>query len=210
MSDNSNCIKHDTQFFERYARVSLINLIDERFESLTNQDRPDLQDESRGIGIEVTRAIQENAEVAKGLISEMAGQPDAVSQRDWLDMTHYGYSYGLHKDLIGKIEYAYWSTALPLRRIIKSKVEKVAGGFYGNFNQFGLYIFVKEDLDDQLLKHTINYTLKLQKGNAHKYSVMYISQISDLFVCDLEDASFSKIPISEPLRRLFYREAIKP
>jgi len=205
MKDLPVTVKHDTAFFERYARISLINIVDKRFEGLKNKDRPDLQDKKRSVGIEVTRAIRENKSVALALINEMAGN---ISQEDWLDMTKYGYAYGLYKDLVGKIEYTYWSTALPMKKILENKINKVCGGFYGNFNEYGLYIFVKEELNDVFIKQTIDYAIQLQKLEKEKYTKIYISQISDLFVCDLGNASFEKFPVSEILRRKFYREAI--
>jgi hypothetical protein len=207
MPENLEYIKYDTLFFERYARISLIELVDERFVSLKNADRPDLQDKERSVGIEVTRAIREDKNVAHALINDMVGKP-TVNTEGWLDVAKYGYTYGLHKNMIGEIEYAYWSTALPLRRIVKSKVDKVANGFYGDFDVYGLYVFVKEELEAKLIKQLIEYIIKLQAKNEHRYSTMYISQISDLFVCNLKKVSYEKIPIDETMRIKFYKESI--
>ena len=66
--------KFDTCFFERYAMVSLAMLLGEPYAHLINRDRPDLQDEEGGLGIEVTRAIRENKNVANALVNEMAGK----------------------------------------------------------------------------------------------------------------------------------------
>ena len=66
--------KFDTCFFERYALVSLATLMGENYAHLVNRDRPDLQDETLSIGIEVTRAIRENKNVANALVNEMAGK----------------------------------------------------------------------------------------------------------------------------------------
>ena len=52
--------------------------------------------------------------------------------------------------------------------------------------------------------------MELQEGNVLKYDVMYISQISELFVCDLTRASFDEIPISRAQCRRFYHEALRP
>lgn len=46
--------KFDTCFFERYAMVSLATLLGDHYAHLVNRDRPDLQDETQSIGIEVT------------------------------------------------------------------------------------------------------------------------------------------------------------
>ncbi|MDR1222329.1 MAG: hypothetical protein LBL07_05555 [Tannerella sp.] len=201
--------KYDTNFFERYARISLVDLVDKRFSGLRNDDCPDLQDVELSIGIEVTRAIRENKEVAHALINEIAGRPVMeVSEDEWIDMTRYGYGYGIHENLIGKIEYEYWSAALPLKRIIENKVRKVADGFYGNFAEFGLYVFSKENLTDRIVNSTISFIMKLQEVNKRKYTCMYISQIHEMFVCNLENASFDMIEITKEQCRKFYHEAI--
>ena len=201
--------KYDTTFFERYARASLIELVDERFVGLGNYDRPDLQDKKRGVGIEVTRAIRENKDVANALINEMVGYPVMeVAENDWIDMTKYGYGYGIHDNLIGKVEYEYWAAALPLKRIIKTKIRKVSDGFYGNFSVFGLYVFSKENLTKSMVQSVMSYVADLQKGNEMKYTYMYISQIHEMFICNLDDISFEVIEITKKQCRKFYNEAI--
>ena len=201
--------RYDTNFFERYARISLIDLVDDSFVGLKNSDRPDLQDDKHGIGIEVTRAIRENKDVANALINEMVGRPVLeVSENDWIDMTKYGYGYGIHDNIIGKIEYDYWAAALPLRRIIENKIRKVSNGFYGDFPVFGLYIFSKENLTDDMVRSTMAYTTDLQRSNEKKYSYMYISQIQEMFICDLDDSSYNLVEITKKQRRKFYMEAI--
>ena len=60
--------KFDTCFFERYAMCSLRSLLGKRYSHLVNADRPDLQDVAQGIGIEVTRAITEDRNVANSLM----------------------------------------------------------------------------------------------------------------------------------------------
>ncbi|MDR2921423.1 MAG: hypothetical protein LBV72_18915 [Tannerella sp.] len=202
--------KFDTTFFERYAKISLTELVDNRFCLLQNRDRPDLQDDQNSVGIEVTRAIRECKEVAHALINKIAGRPIMdVSDEDWMDMTTYGYGYGLSDNIVGKIEYDYWATAMPMKRILDNKIHKVTDGFYGNFKTFGLYIFSKENLDNDKVQQTIRYAMDLQKNKKTKYTSMYISQIHEMFVCDLNNASFEPIEISKSLSRKFYKEAVK-
>ena len=87
--------KFDTCFFERYAMCSLRSLLGKRYSHLVNADRPDLQDVAQGIGIEVTRAITEDRNVANSLINEMAGRPVKEVNEDLLKIQESGYSYGL-------------------------------------------------------------------------------------------------------------------
>lgn len=202
--------KFDTNFFERYAKISLTELVDRQFDHLVNRDRPDLQDEVNSIGIEVTRAMHESKNVAHALINEIAGrQIMDVSDEDWIDMTTHGYGYGLDATLIGKVEYNYWALAMPMKRIIANKIRKVDEGFYGDFDFFGLYVFSKEDLNQNQVKQTIRYAMDLQKNKSRTFSTLYISQIQELFVCDLEKETSEKIEINKSQRRLFYKKAIR-
>lgn len=61
--------KFDTCFFERYAMISLQTLLGNRYACLVNEDRPDLQAPDHSIGIEVTRAMEENKSVADSLFT---------------------------------------------------------------------------------------------------------------------------------------------
>ena len=113
--------KFDTCFFERYAMYSLNALLGERFAHLVNADRPDLQDEGQSLGIEVTRAITEDKNVANSLINEMAGRQVKEVNEDLLRIQESGYSYGLDLNYsVGSNEYNYWALALPMKRILES------------------------------------------------------------------------------------------
>ncbi len=191
--------------------VSLATLLGEHYAHLVNRDRPDLQDEEQGIGIEVTRAIRENKNVANALVNEMAGEDvKEVNAEDLLHINQSGYAYGLGDgSIIGRNEYEYWSLALPLKRILEIKMNKVNDGFYGDFHEFGLFVFTKEDLDLDQIKQTIAFMMEKQAYQNRLYSRLFISQIQTLFDCDLETGRYRKIKISQEQRRSFYDNAIK-
>ena len=203
--------KFDTCFFERYAMVSLTTLLGEHYAHLVNRDRPDLQDEEQGIGIEVTRAIRENKNVANALVNEMAGKDiKEVNAEDLRHINQSGYAYGLGDgSIIGRNEYEFWSLALPLKRILEIKMNKVNDGFYGDFDEFGLFVFTKEDLDIDQIKQTIAFMMEKQAYQNRLYSRLFLSQIQTLFDCHLGTGRYRMIKISEEQRRSFYEEAIK-
>ena len=190
--------------------VSLATLLGEHYAHLVNRDRPDLQDEAQSIGIEVTRAIRENKNVANALVNEMAGEDvKEVNAEDMLHINQSGYAYGLGDgSIIGRNEYEFWSLALPLRRILEIKMDKVNNGFYGDFNEFGLFVFTKEDLGLEQIKQTIAFMMEKQAYQNRLYSRLFLSQIQTLFDCDLETGRYRKIKISAEQRRSFYEEAI--
>lgn len=207
----------DTCFFERYAKISLETLLYRRFGELLNKDRPDLQSpDGVSFGIEVTRAMPETKEAAQSMLKEMAGISPVPEERDDFDtiMTS-GYGYGLQGGrYVGSKEYDYWSMALPMRRIIESKVRKAGDGFYGAFQTLDLYIFSKDSLSEIEVLDILRFTMKIQEAQTARYNCLYISEISGLDVCNLTgDISdiyrISRHPITPAQRKEFFHKALQ-
>lgn len=179
--------KFDTCFFERYAQITLEACLGNAYSALVNEDRPDLQMPDHSLGIEVTRAMEPKKDVAMSMLKEMAGLAVNEEDRDEVEqIIRSGYGYGLQDGkYVGHLEYEYWALAQPLRRIIESKVSKVGAGFYGNFTEYGLYIFCKDNLTEDEVILTMEYTSDLQRHLDIRYSKMYLSLIDRLYVCDL-------------------------
>ena len=205
-----------TCFFEQYAQISLSALLGREFDCLVNRDRPDLQSpDCHSIGIEVTRAMEESRKAEEKLLKDIAGVTPSPRNEEVEQILENGYAYGLQKGkYIGIKELSYWSMALPMRRILESKISKVGNGFYGRFDKMGLYIFSRENLDRSDAVKAMNYTLQLQKYQDIRYDRLYIADIDDLFVCNLDDglkesSRLVRYPITQDQRRAFYLEAIR-
>lgn len=210
--------KFDTCFFERYSQLTLQTILGEKYAGLVNRDRPDLQMEDGSLGIEVTRAMEPDRHNANQLLKELAGMQIKEEQREDLQrIVESGYGYGLPGlDYTGYLEQEYWSLAQPLQRILTSKVEKVAKGFYGNFKEFGLYVFCRDLLDLTQVEAAVNYTLLLQNNLDLRFNTLYLSQTDTLYVCRLTDNLFregidSRIEvydIPDNLRREFFFKSL--
>ena len=181
-----------------------------------NLDRPDLQTpDSKAIGIEVTRAMEESKEAEEELLRDISGITETDLEGDFDNILEYGYSFGLHcGKYIGIRELPYWRMALPMRRIIECKVAKVGSGFYGHFEKMGLFVFSKDNLGEADAIKTMNYTIGLQKYQDNRYNRLYLADVDDLFVCNLDDgitpgSRLMRYRIIQDQRREFYREAIK-
>ena len=210
--------KFDTCFFERYAQITLETCLGPEYAALVNEDRPDLQMPDRSLGIEVTRAMEPRKDVALSMLKEMAGFEVAEQDREEVDqIIKTGYGYGLQEGkYMGHLEYEYWSLAQPLRRIIESKVSKVGSGFYGDFTEYGLYIFCKDSLTEEEVIMTMEYTCDLQRHLDIKYSKMYLSLIDRLYVCDLTQVDRLRRPtdckcyeISRQQRKKYFLQSIR-
>ena len=209
--------KFGTCFFEQYAQISLSALLGSDFDCLVNRDRPDLQSmDGHSIGIEVTRAMEESKNAQLELLKDVAGITPAGRRDEELDqILEYGYSYGLREGkYIGVKELSYWSMALPLRRIIESKVSKVGNGFYGHYDKMGLFIFSRENLRESEAFKAMDYTISLQKYLDIRYNRLYLADVNDLFVCNLDDglkesSRIVRYAVTQEQRKAFYLEAVR-
>ena len=200
--------KFDTCFFERYAQITLETILGEKYSKLVNKDRPDLQTEDDAIGIEVTRALKESKVEAIKLLNEMA-VAQVKDESGLSEKRSIGYVYGLvDADSVGVEEYRYWLEASPLKRVIENKVKKVINGFYGDFKDFGLYIFTKDDMTPDDLIAAMKLTMELQSGAEQQFQTLYISEIQNLYVCDIATLSYKQYPISDELCKKFFINSI--
>ena len=205
-----------TCFFEQYAQITLATFLGGEMTTLVNRDRPDLQSpDGASVGIEVTRAMEESKLAQEALMKDIAGVTPSPRDEEIEQILEYGYAYGLKKGkYIGLKELSYWSMALPMRRILESKVSKVGNGFYGHFGKMGLFVFSRENLGEQEARKAMDYTLFLQKYQDIRYDRLYIADVNDLFVCNLadglsEDSRMVRYRVFQEQRKAFYMEAIR-
>lgn len=208
--------KYGTCFFEKYAQIVLATVLSREFESLVNLDRPDLQSPGcREIGIEVTRAMEESKAAGLALMQDIAGITRSVSDDDVDRVLESGYSFGLKTGkYVGVNEMPYWRLALPMRRILESKVSKVGNGFYGRFDRMGLFVFSKDNLSEGDAAKAMNYTISLQKYQDIRYNRLFIADVDDLFVCNLDDglataSRLARYRLTQEQRKAFYVEALR-
>ena len=205
-----------TCFFEQYAQISLSALLGREFDGLVNLDRPDLQSpDGMSVGIEVTRAMEESKSAQQALLKDVAGISKGDSSVDTDQILEYGYGFGLQGGkYIDMKEFSYWSMALPLKRILESKVSKAGNGFYGQFDKMGLFVFSRENLDIAEAVKAMKYTISLQQFQDIRYNRLYLADVDDLFVCNLDDglkddSRLARYRISQEQRQEFYLEAVR-
>ncbi len=208
MEGKKDTPKFDTCFFERYAKLTLETILGVKYSNLINRDRPDLQTDDGMIGIEVTRALKESKVEAIKLLNEMA-VAEVKTISGFTEKRGMGYAYGLvDADSVGAEEYRYWLEASPLKRVIENKVAKVMNGFYGDFEEFGLYIFTKDDMTADDLMAAMKWTMDLQNTAKQQFKTLYISEIQTLYVCDVATLSYKQYPISKEMCKRFFLKSI--
>ena len=205
-----------TCFFEQYAQITLATFLGGEMTTLVNRDRPDLQSpDGASVGIEVTRAMEESKLAQEALMKDIAGVTPSPRDEEIEQILEYGYAYGLKKGkYIGLKELSYWSMAHPMKRILESKVSKVGNGFYGHFGKMGLFVFSRENLGEKEAIDAMNYTLFLQKYQDNRYNRLFLADINDLFVCNLDDglkesSRLVRYTFTREQRQAFYTEAVR-
>ena len=217
MGDKAEHIREfGTCFFEKYAQIMLSTVLGPAFEPLVNRDRPDLQSLSgRSMGIEVTRAMEESKAAGLALMQDIAGLTRGLPADDRDTILESGYSFGLRTGkYVGVNELPYWRMALPMRRILESKVSKAGNGFYGHWDRLGLFVFSKDNLSEGDATKAMNYTISLQKYQEIRYDRLFIADIDDLFVCNLDDgltaaSRLARYRVTQDQRRAFFLEAVR-
>lgn len=208
--------KYGTCFFEEYARIELSALLGREFEDLLDRDRPDLQSpDGRRLGIEVTRAMEQSKTAAQQLLKEVSGIFPAAERRELEEIVRTGYAYGLRNgEYIGARELGYWQLAHPLRNILKSKVGKAGSGFYGQYDKMGLFVFSKDNLNEEQAAQTCRYMMQLQADQEIRYNRLYLADINDFFVCNLDDglsfdARLLSLSVTQEQRQDFFLRAVQ-
>jgi hypothetical protein len=137
---------HDREkfFYEEHARLSLINLFPERFSNkMIIDDKPDLQDKINNIGVEVTRAMFDDAGEANGFFEKIKGtcindlDPRKVNNFEKLGNK----PLFLNDKIEGYFAPASWVSDKELIRAFESKLKAVNKGNFTCFESNGLYIF---------------------------------------------------------------------
>lgn len=209
--------KYDTCFFERYAITALRTMLGHKFDDLVNVDRPDLQSaDHRRLGIEVTRSMDGGKAAAQKMLKDLAGITSSHAAADDIlsEILENGYGFGINDGrYVGGLELEYWKLALPMKEVIASKVNKVSSGFYGDFDEFGLFVFSKDFLDEWQVLKTVNYTIDLQKDKDVRYARLFLHCAERIYACNLEDGIAPEYrvtfhDIDPEQRRKFYLESL--
>jgi hypothetical protein len=159
--------------------------------------------------------MEESKAAGLALMQDIAGLTREFPADDRDTILESGYSFGLRTGkYVGVNELPYWRMALPMRRILESKVSKAASGFYGRWESLGLFVFSKDNLSEGEALKAMNYTISLQKYQDIRYNRLYIADIDDLFVCNLDDgltasSRLARYRLTQDQRRTFFLEAVR-
>lgn len=205
-----------TLYFERYARLSLLDLFPGKYHELSCVDKPDLQDAVRYYGIEVTRAMREDVASAMAMENELAGgkrqdyKLERFNSLGWGDTVQDPDAPDAAPEARRSDAQTWWLTASTLMNVINKKIDRLNSGHYARCKVYGLYVFSTDDLDLAEVRLAAERMRSLQADMPAKYSFMYINQVQALYTCDLTDCSIRMIAIGERRQKKYHYLAMNP
>ncbi|MFA0815133.1 MAG: hypothetical protein ACC608_05035 [Anaerofustis sp.] len=203
--------KYNKTYSEHYARLTLIESYDAAMSDLTVADKPDLQSETLGCGIEVTQALSEN---------EGRCNFDLINR-----FRERGYGYeDIRKEVLRRssqsVGYPYESgekqkmfdpatTFNLVQDRIADKLEKLNSN-YRIFHQNGLYIFAEtpllKEFDIRLITTFIEVT---ENEYPVVFDLYFINCIDILYVYRTHQRTLMPITISTHKLKGFREEALR-
>lgn len=184
------------RFEECYAKVLLENLFPERFYQLEIADKPDLQNDSAKIGIEVTTAVKQDEKEKDHLFSMLTHNKGTLVQQN------------RNKDRIRKLGGQYfdegimfsWAGCRDLNKIyfaLKSKLKKLNGGGYHLYEK--QYVFITDDniiYQNELSDILIELQRIQSNFQAHFDSIFIYLFGGTLIEFDMKDANSISIVVN--------------
>lgn len=186
---------------ECYAKLVLEKFFPDEYKNLELSDRPDLRDNARNIGIEVTSAYPPGMQEALSLFSSMEGRNEKGKAKGVKQLQKRGYNYtenGMDGPLfsysiIGNeypdIEQAMFSPVIDAVRI---KLNKLNEGSYADLRQYNLFIQTEPKIDDWMPPKIMERLLTLSHREK-RYSVIYVLAVTDLLIFDVESQTWTRL-----------------
>ena len=201
--------KSDKFFYEYKAKLILIKCFNEMYsQNLILDDKPDLQDITNSIGIEVTRAFRTNkiAEQQSLWKNHKILRVNKKSKNEY-KKNHISYSCVKDKCLVMMF---YPSTKYLIDSFIV-KLNKLNDDLYIKFTYYDLFIFSHElkEFDMKDMPPLLDTMIMLQANSNFQYRIVYILDIDIIYCYNLLTKTFSTIRIDSNILDAINNQAKK-
>lgn len=173
--------KINKEYFEYYAKYSLITSLDKKYTYLHKDESPDWQSDILNIGIEVTRAIDKDIYLAYNLIDEYFGNVFMSNHiEEKIKERQQTYAELLDSANISAIDYDDISNIDNLRKRYIHKTTKLNKN-YVHYNENLLYMFTFKSMDEEEVRQCFLMDLSQYKYN---FDLCFINCFDRIYVCN--------------------------
>ena len=168
------------EYFEYYAKYSMIRSLDNQYSYLIKDESPDWQSEDLDVGVEVTRAIDKDIYLAHNIINEYFGNvfmsnhtAEKVKERqqEYSDLKNTAESSVDYTDIfnIANLQKRY------LHKTVKLNTN------YAHYHQNLLYMFTFKSMDESEVRQCFDINLSKFKVN---FDFCIVNCFDRLYICD--------------------------
>ena len=191
-------------FYEIFAKISLQNVFPDEFSNLTLSDRPDLIDDTRKLGIEVTYATNEKEERLNAYyqdslfgkrIEQISSKGLSVFRKNKYDIVFDGET---HTVSAYKKEYEPFDINI-VYEAIERKFLKLNSGLYKYPDNTSLYLemskYSYEFADMSVAEKILYYANELKLKNTFAFKEIFYDCIFVMYRCNLLNGTIEKIDL---------------
>lgn len=169
--------KINKEYFEYYAKYSLITSLDKKYTYLHKDESPDWQSDILNVGIEVTRAIDKDIYLAYNLIGEYFGN---VFMSNHIEEKIKERQQQYSSSDISEINYNDISNIDNLRKRYVHKTTKLNKN-YVQYNKNLLYMFTFKSMDEEEVRQCFLIDLSQYK---HNFDLCFVNCFDRIYVCN--------------------------
>ncbi|MCH3963041.1 MAG: hypothetical protein LKE46_02095 [Clostridium sp.] len=166
-------------YYEYYAKVVLEELYPEEFTNLKKGERPDLQNDDKKWGVEVTTAIGVEKGTAESLYMRIYRNLEQEVEKD------------LKRNILR--EKADGDSFDLILRAFNKKLNKLNG--YKYFRRNGLFIFSDIYADDEMIMKVVHDMKQLQKNISKKFYEVFVLVPGKCYCLNLYTGRYKTHPI---------------
>lgn len=186
---------------ECYAKLVLEKFFPDEYKNLELSDRPDLRDNARNIGVEVTSAYPPHMQEALFIGADIPYRSEEEKEKGLNQLGKLGYEYTQYGMFSPSFSYTWAGNTYPdienalcapIIEVVKKKLDKLNAGGYDELQQYNLFIQTEPSIDEWMPPKIMERLLTLS-NREKRYSVVYVLAVTNLLIFDIESQVWTKL-----------------
>lgn len=186
---------------ECYAKLVLEKFFPDEYKNLELSDRPDLRDNARNIGVEVTSAYPPHMQEALFIGADIPYRSEEEKKKRLNQLGKLGYEYTQYGMFSPSFSYTWAGNTYPdienalcapIIEVVKKKLDKLNAGGYDELQQYNLFIQTEPSIDEWMPPKIMERLLTLS-NREKRYSVVYVLAVTNLLIFDIESQVWTKL-----------------
>lgn len=186
---------------ECYAKLVLEKFFPDEYKNLELSDRPDLRDNARNIGVEVTSAYPSGMQEAHFIGSDIPYRSEKEKKKGIDQLGKLGYEYTQYGMFSSSFSYTWAGNTYPdiektwcapLINAVRKKLDRLNKGGYADLQQYNLFVQMEPMIDNWMPPKIMERLLALS-NREKRYSVIYVLAVTDLLIFDIASQVWTKL-----------------